>query len=79
MTKKLSILLFIATMGAAALAQDAPLYTSETFSLYPRMVVEEKHHADIVAEEMDTVGAGEQIPTVFVRHTGEQYALQLVA
>lgn len=50
MTKKLSILLFIATMGAAALAQDAPLYTSETFSLYPRMVVEEKHHADIVAD-----------------------------
>lgn len=32
------------------MAQDAPLYTSESFSLYPRKVVDGKNHAEFVAD-----------------------------
>ena len=32
------------------MAQDAPLYSSELFSLYPRKVVDGKNHAEFVAD-----------------------------
>lgn len=50
MLRKLSILLLFIVLSHVAVAQDAPLYSSETFSLYPRQIVEGKNHADIVAD-----------------------------
>lgn len=50
MPKKLSILLLITLSIHIAAAQDAPLYTSDDFSLYPRKVVEQQNHAEFVAD-----------------------------
>ena len=50
MFKKLSIILLLTFLSHIAAAQEAPLYTSEFFSLYPRQVVDGKNHADMAAD-----------------------------
>jgi len=60
MYRKLSVILFFAMAFTYAAAQDAPLYESETFSLYPRKVVEGKNHADIVADNALTSTIGQR-------------------
>jgi hypothetical protein len=50
MLRKLSIILILILSVPALMAQDAPLYSSELFSLYPRKVVDGKNHAEFVAD-----------------------------
>lgn len=50
MIRKVSIILLFACLCHAAVAQDAPLYQSEHYSVFPRKVVEGDNHADIVAD-----------------------------
>ncbi len=50
MLRKLSIILLFILIGQMCMAQDAPLYSSDAFSLYPRKVVDGKNHAEFVAD-----------------------------
>ena len=60
MYRKVSVILLFALICATAIAQDAPLYESDAFSLYPRKVVEGKNHADIVADNALTSTIGQR-------------------
>ena len=60
MFRKLPVILFFVMVFAGAMAQDAPLYESEVFTLYPRKVVEGKNHADIVADNALTSTIGQR-------------------
>lgn len=53
MSKKIAILLFVmASWGISA--QEMPIYQSESFTIYPRKVVQGEHHANIVADNAIT-------------------------
>ena len=52
--------MLFALICATAIAQDAPLFESDAFSLYPRKVVEGKNHADIVADNALTSTIGQR-------------------
>lgn len=60
MYRKLTVILLFVTVFTGAVAQDAPIYESEAFSLYPRKVVEGKNHADIVADNALTSTIGQR-------------------
>lgn len=51
--KKLSIICIV-LMTVVASAQDAPIYQSEAFTIYPRKVVQAEEHASIVADNAIT-------------------------
>ena len=53
MTKKLSIIIFLMA-AVAAMGQDAPIYQSEAFTIFPRKVVQAEEHASIVADNAIT-------------------------
>ncbi len=50
MFRKLPIILLFILLTHIVVAQDAPLYTSDAFSLYPRKVVDGANHAEFVAD-----------------------------
>ncbi|MBR3725562.1 MAG: hypothetical protein IKN11_09280 [Bacteroidales bacterium] len=58
MIRKVSIILFFACLSHVVMAQEAPLYQSEQYSVYPRKVVEGDNHADIVADNALTSTIG---------------------
>lgn len=60
MFRKVPVILLFVVVFTGAMAQDAPLYESEAFSLYPRKVVEGKNHADIVADNALTSTIGQR-------------------
>ena len=53
MTKKLSIIIVLMA-AVAAMGQDAPIYQSEAFTIFPRKVVQAEEHASIVADNAIT-------------------------
>ena len=60
MFRKVPVILLFVVVFTGAMAQDAPIYESEVFSLYPRKVVEGKNHADIVADNALTSTIGQR-------------------
>ena len=54
MIKKLSIITWLVLMVVSAMAQDAPIYQSEAFTIFPRKVVQAEEHASIVADNAIT-------------------------
>ena len=53
MTKKLTIIIFF-MVAVAAMGQDAPIYQSEAFTIFPRKVVQAEEHASIMADNAIT-------------------------
>ena len=48
--KKGLVVIFLSWVALSAMAQDAPLYQSEEFTVFPRKVVQAEEHASIVAD-----------------------------
>jgi hypothetical protein len=54
MIKKLFIVISLVSAAFFAVAQDAPIYQSEAYTIYPRKVVQAEEHASIVADNAIT-------------------------